>query len=115
MLKSLLLTFKQLNEKIDRLIIRKKDFMKNDDLSLYRKTSDILALRHLFDSTATQCNVIIRVVPEFNLDFISIRSHLVNNLITASIAKEDLIKLEQSSHVIAYNVAKTNGTIKLNK
>lgn len=81
--------------------------MSYEDLSKYRKTSDILALRHFFDSDSQECNVIIRVVPDFQLDFVKIRSHIISNLITATVAKEDLIKLEQSNQVISYNVAKS--------
>ena len=86
--------------------------MNYQDLSKYTKTSDILALRHFFDSDSMQCNVIIRVVPDFSLDFIKIRSHIIENLITATVQKEDLIKLEQSSQVISYNVAKVTKIIK---
>lgn len=86
--------------------------MTTNDLSLYRKTSDILALRHFFDSHEPECNVIIRVVPDFQLDFVKIRSHIISNIITATVSRENLIKLEQSNQVISYNVAKVTKIVK---
>lgn len=82
------------------------------DSSIYKKTSDLLSLKHLFDSNAENCNVIIRVKPEFKLDFIQIRSHIIDNLITAKILTKDLIKLEESEDVISYNVSKALPIIK---
>lgn len=76
------------------------------DLSMYRKTTDIMSLMGLLNSGATECNVIIRVKENFNLDFIKVRSVINGDLVTASIATQDLLKLENSSDVISYNVAK---------
>lgn len=76
------------------------------DLSHYKKTSDIISLKHLFDSGSQECNVILRVKEGFNLDFVKIRSFIVGDIVTAHLLTEDLIKLEQSPDVISYNVSK---------
>lgn len=89
--------------------------MNNKDLSIYNKVSDISALKTLLDSDITTCHVIMRVVPGFKIDFIKVRSYLIDNLITATIEKEDLIKLENSDQVLFYNVAKSVGFVKTKK
>lgn len=76
------------------------------DLNIYKKTTDIMSLRNLLESKASECNVILRVKENFDLDFVKVRSYIVGGLVTATIATEDLIKLESSSDVISYNVAK---------
>lgn len=78
----------------------------NKDLNLYKKNTDIMSLVLLFNSNATECNVIIRVKENFQLDFFKVRSYIVDGLVTATVATEDLIKLEASPDVISYNVAK---------
>lgn len=76
------------------------------DFSAYKKTSDIMSLKHLLDSGAEECNVILRVKEGFHLDFVKIRSFIVGDIVTAHLLTSDLIKLEESSDVISYNVSK---------
>lgn len=78
----------------------------NHDLSLYKKSTDIMSLMRVLNSGVSECNVILNLKNNVDLDFIQVRSNIIGGLVTATIALHDLIKLENSPEVISYNVAK---------
>lgn len=80
------------------------------DLSFYKKTTDILSLRQFMFSQETQCNIVVTIVPNSKIDFLAVRNYIGDDLITSTITKEDLIKLENCEKVISYSVAKPIST-----
>lgn len=79
----------------------------------FNKISDHLALLAVYRSGAAMTNVIIKLKPNSDTPaYCQERSKIVMNLITASIAVEDLHKLESDDNVLSWNCAKSTKILK---
>lgn len=82
-------------------------------LEKFNKMSDYLALLAVYRSGAAVTNVIIKLKPNSDTpSYCQERSKIVTNLITASIAVEDLHKLESDDNVLSWNCAKSTKIVK---